>query len=327
MSATVGAVIAASIAVASAGTGMAMSFDAAAKARKKEAQALAEVKNKMSAARKKLETNFMDVLAINKEPFERQREALLSAGAQALEAGIESERGGAATAGRLLAAQNEAQGQVRDAQSDRLFDLEAAQAEEDSRLRDIGVQLDLGEVAGAQDAAAASADKAAMMTNQGLQGVVNTAAAIGSTAPLYAKSGAARQAAVINRQGGGQDAVNAKTMDLSNANSERFKTTDKTGYDVGDIKSFATEGSGIKGEEGYVAPTDDVLYTEPTSDFSPQQNRWDGVDITPIMNNPNKMEFETFMSKQDGRWARDFREALGIKTGAGQAIDFLNPFN
>ena len=35
----------------------------------------------MSEARRKLETNYMDVLSINKEPFERQREALLSAGA------------------------------------------------------------------------------------------------------------------------------------------------------------------------------------------------------------------------------------------------------
>jgi hypothetical protein len=327
MAAVASSVIAASVAIAAAGAGMAMSFDAAAKARKKEAQAMAEVKDKMSAARKKLETNYMDVLAINKEPFERQREALLSAGAQALEAGIESERGGAAVAGRLLAAQNEAQGQVRDAQSDRLFDLEAAQAEEDSRLRDIGVQLDLGEVAGAQDAAAASADKAAMMTNQGLQGVVNTAAAIGSAAPLYAKNASARQAAVINRQGGGQEAVNAKTMDLTDGYSERFKITEKTGYDVGDIKSPATAGIGVKNKAGYVPPTPEVLYTEPTSNFSPQQNRWDGVDITPIMNNPSKMEFETFLSKQDGKWARDFREALGIKTKAGQAIDFLNPFN
>jgi hypothetical protein len=323
MAAVASSVIAASVAIAAAGAGMAMSFDAAAKARKKEAQAMAEVKDKMSAARKKLETNYMDVLAINKEPFERQREALLSAGAQALEAGIESERGGAATAGRLLAAQNEAQGQVRDAQSDRLFDLEAAQAEEDSRLRDIDVQLDLGEVAGAQDAAAAAADKAAMMTNQGLQGVVNTAAAIGSAAPLYAKSGAARQAGVINRQGGGQDAVNAKVMDLSNANAgvkteaqSKFSTTPQTGYDVGGIEK---KGYGVEGLPGYVP---DTIATQASSDFSPQQNTWDGVDITPIMDNPNQMEFEAFMSKQDPKWAKRFRkEGLDIQRKR------FNPFN
>ena len=58
MAAAVGAVIAASVAIASAGAGMVMSFDAASKAKKKEARALAEVKNKMSEARRKLETNY-----------------------------------------------------------------------------------------------------------------------------------------------------------------------------------------------------------------------------------------------------------------------------
>ena len=322
MAAAIGAVIATSVAVASAGLGTYMSFSQASQAKKKQAKAEAMVKDKMSQARKKLETNYMDVLSINKEPFERQREALLSAGAQALEAGIESERGGLATAGRLLAAQNEAQGQVRDAQSERLFDLEAAQAEEDSRLRDIGVQLDLGEVAGAQEAAAASEERAAQMTNQALQGVVNTAGAIGAAAPLYAKGGAARQAGVINRQGGGQAAVNASTMDLSNANAgikteaqSKFSTTPQTGYNVGDT----IRGVGIVGYPGY---TGDVVATEASSDFSPQQNNWDGVDITPIMNNPNQNQFNAFMSKQDPRWAKKYRKlALDIQRKP------FNPFN
>ncbi|MDA8960148.1 hypothetical protein N9F13_01930 [Akkermansiaceae bacterium] len=322
MAAAIGAVIAASVAVASAGLGTYMSFSQASQAKKKQAKAEAMVKDKMSQARKKLETNYMDVLSINKVPFERQREALLSAGAQALEAGIESERGGLATAGRLLAAQNEAQGQVRDAQSERLFDLEAAQAEEDSRLRDIGVQLDLGEVAGAQEAAAASEERAAQMTNQALQGVVNTAGAIGAVAPLYAKGGAARQAGIINRQGGGQAAVNASTMDLSNANAgvkteaqSKFSTTPQVGYNVGDT----IPGVGTVGSPGYMG---DVVATKASSDFGPQQNTWDGVDITPIMNNPNQMEFNTFMSKQDPRWAKRYRkEVLDVQRKP------FNPFN
>lgn len=327
MAAVASSVIAASVAIASAAGGAVMSFDAASKAKKKEARALAEVKNKMSEARKKLETNYMDVLAINKEPFERQREALLSAGAQALEAGIESERGGAATAGRLLAAQNEAQGQVRDAQSDRLFDLEAAQAEEDSRLRDIGVQLDLGEVAGAQDAAAAAADKAAMMTNQGLQGVVNTAGAIGAAAPLYAKGGGARQANIVGRNST-QSATNDKIGLLSTQGAADFNATPQVGFNKGDVKTAATLGSGVKGEAGYVAPTAEVLYSEPSSDFGAATNVYDGVDITEIMGNPSTEKFNAFMSKQSGKWVRDFRKnQLGVKTKAGQAIDYMNPFN
>jgi len=310
MAAVASSVIAASVAIAAAGAGTAMSFSAASKAKKAQQDAEQEVKNKMSEARRKLETNYMDVLSINKEPFERQREALLSAGAQALEAGIESERGGAAVAGRLLAAQNEAQGQVRDAQSDRLFDLEAAQAEEDSRLRDIGVQLDLGEVAGAQDAAAAAADRAAQLTNEGIQGAVNTVGAIASAAPLYAKSGGARQARIINRQGGGRNEVNKKIGML-----EGIDNNPQVGFNKGEVKTAGIAGSA------------DVLYTEPTSKFTPETNMYDGVDITEILKNPDTQTFNTFMSKQDGRWARDFREALGIKTKAGQAIDYMNPFN
>ena len=329
MAAAASSIIAASVAIAAAGAGTAMSFSAASKAKKAQQDAEQEVKNKMSEARRKLETNYMDVLSINKEPFERQREALLSAGAQALEAGIESERGGAAVAGRLLAAQNEAQGQVRDAQSDRLFDLEAAQAEEDSRLRDIGVQLDLGEVAGAQDAAAASADRAAQLTNEGIQGAVNTVGAIASAAPLYAKSGGARQASVVNRQGGGQAAVNASTMDLSNANAgvktevqSNFSTTPQVGYDVGGI---AKKGYGVEGLPGYVP---DTIATEASSNFAAATNKYKGVDITEIMNNPSEQQFNAFMSKQSGKWARDYRKnVLGVKTGAGQAIDYMNPFN
>ena len=310
----------ASITATAAGT--AMSFSSANKAKKAQQDAEKEVKNKMSEARKKLETNYMDVLSVNKEPFERQREALLSAGAQALEAGIESERGGAAVVGRILAAQNEAQGQVRDVQSDRLFDLEAAQAEEDSRLRDIGIQLDLGEVAGAQEAAAASAEKAAMMTKQGVQGAINTVGAIASAAPLYAKSGGARQAEIINRQGGGQADVNKSISGLKLDNK-----TNKEGFNKGDIKTAATSGLGVKGEAGYVAPTAEVLYDEPTSDFLPATNIYDGVDITEIIDNPTTQQFNVFMSKQDPKWARDFRKALGIETRAGQAIDYMNPFN
>ena len=298
MAAVASSVIAASVAIASAGAGMAMSFDAASKAKKKEARAQAEVKNKMSEARRKLETNYMDVLAINKEPFERQREALLSAGAQALEAGIESERGGAATAGRLLAAQNEAQGQVRDAQSDRLFDLEAAQAEEDSRLRDIGVQLDLGEVAGAQDAAAASADRAAQLTNEGIQGAVNTVGAIASASQLYGKTPEARQLRKINKSG-----------NLNN-NVDEFKSDVIVKEQVGTPAVQAVEGVGVLNDDNYVAA---VAAKDASPNYRPAQNNLtlDGitVDISPIQGgNIPKNELDAFFLKQPKKWLKAFNK-------------------
>ena len=79
--------------------------------------------------------------------------ALLSAGAQATAAGAESERGAAAVAGRVLAAQNQAQAKQRVAMGAEQKKIDMLIAQEDARLRDIGVQLDLEEVKGAQVAA------------------------------------------------------------------------------------------------------------------------------------------------------------------------------
>jgi hypothetical protein len=295
MSATLTSILAIAAAAAAAG-GTAMSFSAASKEKKAQKEAQDKVKSKMSEARKKLETNYMDVLSINKEPFERQREALLSAGAQALEAGIESERGGAATAGRLLAAQNEAQGQVRDAQSDRLFDLEAAQAEEDSRLRDIGVQLDLGEVAGAQDAAAASADRAAQLTREGVQGAVNTVGAVAAAGALYGKTPSARQVIKINKSGNVNNKINDFKGDVV--------ITDQTGT----AAVQAVEGVGLLGDDNHVAA---VAAADASSNFRPAQNNLtlDGitVDITPIQGgNISKNDLDAFLLMQPKKWLKAF---------------------
>jgi len=115
----------------------AMSFADANKQKKLQRQAEVEAKNAMAEARKKLDVNYYDELAIQKEPYELQREALLSAGAQAIQAGVEGEsRGAGATVGRVMMAQNEAQAGQRTAMGadqNRLAELSAA---EESRLRD-----------------------------------------------------------------------------------------------------------------------------------------------------------------------------------------------
>jgi hypothetical protein len=150
------------------------SFSQASKQRDAQEKAQLAAEESMREARKRLEVNYADALSIQKEPYERQREALLSAGAQAMQQGVESDRGGAATAGRVLAAQTEAQGKIRDQMNQDLFDLEAMKAEESSRLRDINAQLDLQEVAGAQQAAAAAEEKALFAEAQGIQGIHNS---------------------------------------------------------------------------------------------------------------------------------------------------------
>lgn len=177
---------AAGLAATAGSTGM--SFLQAGKQKQAQRNAERDADQAMQEARKKLEINFYDSLGIQKEPYELERDALLSQGAQAIQAGVESERGAAATAGRIQMAQQEGQAGVRSAMGQELAGLERLSAQEDSRLRDIGTQLDLGEVEGAQFAAANAQELAAQATAQGVQGITNLGQQAVSSIPLFPKS-------------------------------------------------------------------------------------------------------------------------------------------
>jgi hypothetical protein len=172
--------------IASSAVGAGMSF-AQANAQKKAMKAADDkAAQYMADARRRLEVNYMDELAINKEPYQREREAMLAAGAQAMQASVEgSERGAAANTGRILAAQQQAQGDIRDQMNRDLFNLEAASAEEESRLRDAQAQLDMGEAAGAQQASADAAAARQAALSQGIQGAVNTVSGLIQLPSLY----------------------------------------------------------------------------------------------------------------------------------------------
>lgn len=170
-----------------------MSFAQAAKQNKLQKEAQRDAEKAMAEARKKLEVNYYDQLSIQKEPYELQREALLSAGAQAIQAGVESERGAAATAGRVQMGMNEAQAQIRSAEGQEMSALEKLSAQESSRLRDVGVNLDLEEAAGAQLAARDAAEAKAQAISQGMAGVTSLGQQVATQIPLYAKSQGAKQ--------------------------------------------------------------------------------------------------------------------------------------
>jgi len=164
-----------------------MSFTQAGEQRDKQRQAEASAAKAMAEARKKLEVNFYDQQAIKKEPYELQREALLSQGALAVQAGQESDRGAAATAGRVQMAMNEGQAGIRTAMTNEMVDIENKQIAEASRLRDLGAQLDLSQAEGAQMAAANAEEAATAATAQGIQGVIGTAQQGLNMLPLYFK--------------------------------------------------------------------------------------------------------------------------------------------
>ena len=188
--------VAAGIGLASTAATTGMSFAQAGKQRKLMREAEAAADSAMQEARKKLEVNVYENLAINKEPYELAREAMLSQGAQAIQAGVESERGAAATAGRIQMATNEGQAGIRTAMGQDLQQLEMLSAQEEGRLRDIGVQLDLEEVAGAQLAAANAQELGAAALAQGMEGVTSLGSQLAEKAPLFEKNRAAEQSAI-----------------------------------------------------------------------------------------------------------------------------------
>jgi len=173
--------------IASSAVGAGMSFAQANKQRKLQRQAEADAEKAMLEARQKLDVNFAEQMAIKKEAYDLERQAMLSAGAQATEAGMMSERGAAATAGRVFAGQQEAQGKIRSAMADEMTNIESAILEEEGRLRDLSVGLDLQEVAGQQQRAADAQAAALSAQQQGVEGIVNAAEKGIQYIPLYGK--------------------------------------------------------------------------------------------------------------------------------------------
>ncbi len=196
MSGLIAAIATGTVAVA----GSISSFSQANKQKKRMQTAEREAKKAMDDARKRLGVNVMEGLSIQKEPYELAREAALVTGAQALQTGVEgSERGAAATAGRVFMGQQDAQGKIRTAMGQELQGIEQKVVAEEGRLADIGMGLSLEEVAGAQEAAANAEALRAQAVQQGFEGLIQAGTTAAQAAPLYGG-------------GGSGDALNPRSM-------------------------------------------------------------------------------------------------------------------
>jgi hypothetical protein len=191
-------------------------------------------------AEKRLEVNEMERLAIAKEPYELQRQALLSQGTQAIEAGRESERGAAATAGRIFAGQAGAQRQSRVDMAGRMEDIQGLVAGEASRLRDVGMGINLEQAAGAQLAASEAAERQAAAKQQTFQGLGDLGLSIAEIQPLYTAQG--KQARGLRRayrkgeQPTAEQLAYMQTLGLDNMSAMQFmfqpyQTTDTNNED------------------------------------------------------------------------------------------------
>ena len=165
--------------------GSAMNFAQAAKQGKLQREAELDAEKAMKAARDKLQTNFYKGLDLNLKSFEQERDALAGVGQQLIQAGQESERGAAATAGRVMAGIQEAEKDITNRQIRSQENLEKLVADEEAKLAMAETRLDLAEVEGAQEAAAEAAKNQAAAITSGIQGLGSAAAGLSESAELY----------------------------------------------------------------------------------------------------------------------------------------------
>jgi hypothetical protein len=180
--------VATAVAIGSTLVSAGMSASQAAKQSRMQKQAEAEAAKAIADARAKLDVNFYDKLSVKKEPYELAIEAANVAAAQAIQAGQESERGTAATAGRIMMADTDNQRQIATAYGQELTDLEKLSATEDSRLRDVNTQIDLSQAEGAQKAARDAQEAKAAATTAAVNSAVSAVGQGITAANLYSQN-------------------------------------------------------------------------------------------------------------------------------------------
>jgi len=206
--------IAATASLAATAGGAYKSFKQANEQRDAMLDAQKKADNAMQEARKNLDVNVYAALEIPRDAYAQQVQANLVAGAQAIQAGVEGEgRGAGAVAGMIQAQQNATQNEIRANMGQDLYNLQAATAQEEARNRDIGIQMDLGEVEGAQLAAANANELGTQAFNQGMQGVISGVGQLASMAPLYEKSASTRQYNKLVKENVGDKPGQYKTLE------------------------------------------------------------------------------------------------------------------
>lgn len=207
------------------------SFIQAGIARNRSDEAQAEADRKMADARGRTDVNFYENLAVQQETYNRAyREQQVAAKAN-LQAMQEQGVRGVAGVGMLQQATQDAMSSVRAAQEKELVDRQRLITEEDSRLRDVNIQLDLGEVEGAQLAAASEANAANYATQQGIQGLVDIGLGVAEAQTLF---GGPRDG-MTDKAKAEMDALDNKQKNANlNQKKKVAPKVDATGKDVPD---------------------------------------------------------------------------------------------
>lgn len=224
-----------------------MSFRQTAQQRRLQGEARDAAEKMIQEARKRADQNVYEGLSVNKEPYNRMREDLVSQGAEALRAGIESDRGAGAVAGRILMAQNVAGRNIAEAQGLEQSRINELVAGEEGRLQDYLASLSEMEAEGAQMAEAQAQEAAAKAMTQGFTGLTNAVSSASEILPLYYKSQGAKGYEELSQQalGGGlsQEQFQNELVGLA-SKDPRFAKLSGVGYTANakDAKGNKIEG-------------------------------------------------------------------------------------
>lgn len=170
--------------------GAATNFVQAGKQRRAAEKAADDAGEALEAARNKLQVNYLKGLSIQKEPYERAREAGISTAAQVVQAAQEgSQRGVAAGATRAQLAQQNLENTNRIAMGQELQGLQRAAALEDRRLQTQQANIDLAEARGFQNMAADARDRQRTLNQAGAQGLLGAGQSLMKVPGLYGSGG------------------------------------------------------------------------------------------------------------------------------------------
>lgn len=196
------------IATAAIGAGTALagsigSFTQAARQRREMNEAQKAADKAIAEARKRLEVNQYETLGIQKLAYEQARDQAQISAADALTRAQESDpRALAGTAGLVQQANIQAQQGIRSAQEQEMLALDKLVAGEESRLADMGYNLDIRQAEGAQAAAANAYEAQQQAIGQGLSGLTSAALTAATIPALYGKGDARRLGRIGERMGG-----------------------------------------------------------------------------------------------------------------------------
>jgi len=171
--------------------GSAASFAQAGKQAKLAKQAKAAAQKYVEEAKRLAGVNYMDELALAKEPYNIQQRALQQQGADIMQQAAEGEtRGVGATASRIMAAQLQAQEQQRAQMAADIQALEMTKRQEDARIAQTLAAISLGEATGAQTAARDAERARVAAIQSGMEGLSSIAmTGLEASSPLYSDQG------------------------------------------------------------------------------------------------------------------------------------------